>query len=312
MSSKTAVALGFLAVFLSVEAFGASNPTVINPASAYPEGPVLVGDTVYYAEMGADRVVAWNGVENRIVWTGQGCGPTSVARGGEGTLLVLCHKRGSLVRISVDGSTLAVIDRDSNGERFSNPNASVNDAHGGVYFSSSGDFSPFAPARGAVFYFAADGSLRKLAGGIHYANGIALSADGATLFVSEHLGRRVLAYDVTAPGQLAGPRVFLKLDDVLPQDPARPWEAGPDGLATDIDGNLYIAEYGGGRLLIVDRNAALLADVPFPERYTTAPLLIEGGRRILMTAPVSLMDDRAPGKVYVLENPAWSEDRPPD
>lgn len=305
MSSKTAVVLGFLAFFMPVFGLHATELTVVNPSSRYPEGPVLAGKVVYYAEMGADRVMVWDGRKNRRIWSMKDCGPTSVARGAEGSLLVLCHRQGSVARISAAGATLSVLAQDSDGLPFPTPNASVNDAHGGVYFSLSGDFSPYAEARGAVVYLAADGVARRVATGIHYANGVALSADGATLFVSEHLGRRVLAYDVIAPGQLSEGRVFLALDDVLPADPDRPWEAGPDGLATDFADNLYVAEYGGGRLFIVDREAVLLADIPFPERYTTAPLLMDDERRILVTAPASFVNDQAPGKVYVLDNPVW-------
>jgi hypothetical protein len=40
------------------------------------------------------------------------------------------------------GRHARVIDRDAGGRRFVNPNASVNDGSGGIYFSASGDFAP--------------------------------------------------------------------------------------------------------------------------------------------------------------------------
>ncbi len=110
---------------------------------------------VYYAEMGADRVMRGTARPTRVVWSRQGCGPTSVARGGEGTLVVLCHREerspGSRLRRR---RRVAIIDRDADGRPFMTPNASINDAKGGVYFSSSGVFSPTAPAQGAVLYLA--------------------------------------------------------------------------------------------------------------------------------------------------------------
>jgi sugar lactone lactonase YvrE len=309
MSSKAAVAALFpWLALLGISVAAGSGLAVINPQSAYPEGPVVAGGAVYYAEMGADRVMRWDGATDRPIWSRDGCWPTSVARGVGDTLLVLCHIEGAVVRITPGGETLAVIDKDVDGRGFVTPNASVNDAKGGVYFSSSGDFSPTAPATGAVLYLDANGVLRRVAEGIHYSNGVALSPDGTVLYVSEHLSRRVLAFDVAADGSLSGRRVFLRLNDVVAADPSSGWEAGPDGLAMDHRGNLYVAEYGGGRLIIVDKTANLLATIPFPERYTTAAALIDGERRIFVTAPVSLYDPQAYGKVYVVENPVYRSD----
>lgn len=309
MSSKrTAIVLagGVISLFLALPPlFAQSLMTVVNPRSAYPEGPVVAGNAVYYAEMGADRVMRWDGRTNTPVWSQPGCGPTSVARGPEGSLVVLCHIAAELAVITPDGKTLRIIDRDSDGRPFADPNASVNDAAGGVYFSSSGVFAPGAPSQGAVLHLDAAGNLRRLAEGIHYANGVALSADGSVLFVSEHLSRRILAFDVEPGGTLANRRVFLNLDDVVGSDPLRTWEVGPDGLSVDRAGNLYMAEYGGGRVIIVDKAAKLVATVPFPERYTTAPILTDGERRIFVTAPVSLFDPTEPGKVYSAANPAF-------
>lgn len=305
MSSKSAVILTVLAgAALAAEA----DRIVINPHSAYPEGPVTAHGAIYYAEMGDDRVMRWNGTVNAPVWSREGCGPTSVARGTDDTLVILCDREQVLVRITRDGKSVAVIDHDDTGRQFLTPNASINDANGGIFWSASGLFSPTAPIQGAVLYLDKSGRLRRVAEGIHYSNGVALSPDGKILYVSEHLARRILAYDVGANGALSGTRVFLNLDDVVGKDPKRDWDVGPDGLAMDHLGNLYIAEYGGGRLIIVNSHAKLEATISFPEKYVTAPLLIDGDQRIFVTAPVSFEDPEAYGEVYSVVNPLYGKD----
>ncbi len=278
---------------------------VVNPRSEYPEGPVVDGPFVYYAEMGSDRVMRWDGHANVSVWARTGCGPTSIALGDSGSLVVLCDREQVLAEITPDGKTLAVIATDSAGRPFLTPNASINDGKGGIYWTSSGLFWPTSPSQGAVLYLDAHGGLTRLAEGIHYSNGVALSPDGKTLYVSEHLSRRVLEYDVAADGSLSGTRVFVKLDNLEPVDTTRGWEAGPDGLAVDHAGNLYIAEYGGGHVLIVDPRGRLRATIPFPQRYTTAVALLDDDRRLFVTAPASYLDARAPGAVYVVANPLF-------
>jgi gluconolactonase len=286
-------------------ALAADARIVVDGEARYPEGPIATGEGFTYAEMGADRVMVWDGTASRQVWSRRGCGPTSVARYGDG-LVVLCHLEAALAVISREGETLEIIDRDRDGRRFMTPNASINDASGGVYLSSSGLFSPTAPAQGAVLYLAPDGTLGRLSEGIHYSNGVALSRGGRRLYVSEHLSRQVLAYDVGADGSLSGRRVFARLDDYDGVDPGRGWEVGPDGLAADREGNLYIAEYGAGHVLIVGPDARLKATIDVPQRYVTAAALSPDERRILITAPISLMNPTAPGGVYLVANPLFS------
>jgi gluconolactonase len=311
MSSKRArvrvvAAAAFLA-FGAASASTAADRVVVNPRSAYPEGPVVAGNFVYYAEMGSDRVMRWDGHTNMAIWARPGCGPTSVARGGGDTLVILCDEEQVLVRITTAGKTVEVIRTDSEGHPFLTPNASINDAKGGIYWTSSGLFSPTSPSQGAVLYLDKSGGLRRLAEGIHYSNGVGLSPDGEILYVSEHLSRRVLAYDVGADGSLSHTRVFVKLDDLVPKNDNRGWEVGADGLAVDHAGNLYIAEYGGGRLIIVDSGGRLKSIVPFPEQYTTAAVLTDGDRRIFVTAPVSFVDPKAYGEVYSVANPVYGK-----
>lgn len=305
-TGKSSWTAPIVAFFIGIALAGqvvADDRVTLNPKSAYPEGPVLAGGLLYYAEMGSDRVMVWDGDRNRVVWSRDGCGPTSVTRAGEGALNVLCHMEGSVVRIRPSGETVKIIDRDADGLPFRTPNASVNDARGGIYFSSSGGFGPTAPSTGAILYLDRDDRLKRVAEGIHYANGVALTPDGGKLYVSEHLSRQVRIYDVADDGSLSGGRRFVSLDDLVETDAGRGWEVGPDGLAVDRKGNLYIAEYGGGRFVIVDSHAQLLATVAVPERYVTALALADDEARIFITAPVSLFSPTEPGKVYSVANP---------
>jgi sugar lactone lactonase YvrE len=296
-----------LLLVIAAPAF-AQERIVINPEAHYPEGPLWHGGRLLYAEMGADRVRAWDGRKNSQVWKRPGCGPTSVADGGAGTLIVLCHLQNALARIDLNGATRAIIDRDDKGARFPTPNASINDARGGIYFSSSGTFSPLAPAEGSVLYLPAGENVpRRVASAIHYANGVALARDGRTLFVSEHLERRVLAYPVADDGSLGRRRVFVELDRVAPPG-ARGWEVGPDGLAVDSRGNLFIAEYGAGRVLVVDGKGALVATIPIPERYVTAPAFGPDEARVFVTAPSNNTTPPFVGKVYSIANPVFRKD----
>jgi sugar lactone lactonase YvrE len=288
LSSWPALAFFFAlsaAVAGGLEAGGAT----INPKALYPEGPLVDGELLYYAEMGGDRVMRWDGAENHVVWLRNGCGPTSVSQAGGGALNVLCHREEALVRISPSGETLKIIDRDESGLTFRTPNASVNDGKGGVYFSSSGSFSPNAASEGAVLYLDRNDRLRRVAEGIHYPNGVALSPNGKTLYVSEHLSRNILAFDVAEDGTLSDREIFVALDDLVGVEAEQSWECGPDGLAVDRQGNLFVAEYGAGRFLAIDPGGALLEAVAVPEPYITGVALSPDEERIFITAPISRM-----------------------
>ncbi len=296
--------VAFVALVLATlpAAAASSGLSVVNPASAYPEGPSVVDGVLHYAEMGNDRVMRFDGAANAPLWSRDGCGPTSVVPAGDG-LAVLCHLEGVVARITRDGALVEVIARDRDDQPFVAPNAATSDGAGGVYFSSSGVFAPGARATGAILHLAADGTLTRVAEQMHYANGVALSPDRRILYASEHLARRVLAFDVAPDGTLANRRVFVALDDLAGADPDRGWEVGPDGLAADRAGNVIIAEYGAGRLFVVDRAGALLATVPVPLDYVTSSALNADESVLYVTAPAAFAAPDAAGAVYAIPYP---------
>jgi sugar lactone lactonase YvrE len=263
---------------------------------SYPEGPVWIGETLLWAEMGADRVMAWPGDgAPQLFFAREGCGPTAVARYRRDEFLVLCHRDGSLVRVGAAGEPLGTIRGDADGNRLRNPNDAAADGAGGVWLTDPGAFSAAARPAGALYHLAADGRLTRHATGLAYGNGV--HVDGDRLLLSEHLARRVLAFPLAGAG-LGPPEVLVDLDTLGLARPEYP-EAGPDGLEVAPDGTLWVAEYGAGRLLAWRPDRGLLAAVPVPAPYVTSIAFGPGG----MAAVTGVfVNDRAPlpGRIWVL------------
>ncbi len=243
---------GYLAIGLALAAGCAAAEPVIVASGAYPEGLLWQGGRMYFTEMGADRVsIIGNGTTQQF-WSDPGCGPTSIAPFGPNGFLINCHLGKHVVEISATGVT---------GRRFRNagsvpiqdPNASVTDGQGGVFFSDSGIFSVSAPATGKVYHLTAMGVMSEVVGQIRYANGVAFDPGTRTLFVSEHLNRRILALTLDRSQRVTATRVFADFAKVPAARSHTYPEAGPDGIVLR-PGVLVVAEYGEGRVHVFDRD----------------------------------------------------------
>jgi len=246
---------------------GAAHAETLDKEAWYPEGPLWSGDTLLYAEMRADRVSRLGHRGKETYWSRRGCGPTSLAPYDSGTL-VLCHVGRSLVALGADGKEKRIWTRDSAGREFQDPNDSYADKKGGVYFSDPGLFAAGTPGTGVVYYLASDGSVRRVAQGLRYPNGIYLDERTQTLFVDEHLARRVLRYRIGPDGGLTQRRVFADINALTAKVGDYP-EAGPDGLEMGPDGNLYVCLYGEGRVLKLSPDGALLGQLKVRTPYVT-------------------------------------------
>ena len=122
------------------------------------------------------------------------------------------------------------------------------DSRGGVYVSISG---------AGVFYVNPQGVVSKHGDGMQGANGIILSPDEKTLYVTN--GAVVVAFDVRADGSLTNQREFGKL---------RGGTAG-DGSAVDQQGRLYVAT--GASVDVFEPNGTFLGSIPgIPGLHGTA------------------------------------------
>ena len=289
---KLPIAVGAFAFSLGGISFCAivhAEPAIVT-SGAYPEGLLWHGGRMLFNEMGADRVSIIDNAGKSEFWRDAGCGPTSIAPFGRSGFLVNCHLGKFLVELSAQAVTVRRFRTSPSGDSIQAPNASSSDGKGGVFFSDSGIFSTNAPATGRVYHLSADGKMTEVARGIRYANGVAFDTASRTLYVSEHLARRILSLRLDTSQRVTSSSVFA---DFSKHPATRTYSyplAGPDGIALR-PGLLAVSEYGEGRVHLFDRTGkhfnTLKVAMPFVDtvEWDDAGNLYAGGALSNSTPP---------------------------
>lgn len=242
------------------------------PAS-YPEGPVVIDDSAYVAEMTTDRVLrlaSGAAPESRlraeVAFERSGCGPTALAPLARDRIVVLCHLEGALAVLDAKWRLMRLITVSDDDVALDSPNDISADGAGGAYFSNAGRFAPAAPPVGRVMRITPDLSVQTVAAGLKYANGVAVDRGRRRVLVSEHLARRVLSFPLRPDGALGPAEVFLSARDIDALAPFSGPLMGPDGIEIGAAGQVYVAIYGGGAFLKRSADGALSAH-PVATRY---------------------------------------------
>ena len=103
-----------------------------------------------------------------------------------------------------------------------------------------------APRPGQIFCFDERHGARPVCDDVSFPNGMTVSPDGTTLYVSESFANRISKFQIHSNGDL-GPRAnHAEIDGV------------PDGLCLDADGALWVADFTGGRFLRIDADGSLI------------------------------------------------------
>ena len=121
-----------------------------------------------------------------------------------------------------------------------------------------------AESGAGAIYRLVDGEVHVIARRITIPNSICFSPDGRTAYYSDTSEQRVMRLALDASGAPSGdPTVLID---------TREEGLNPDGAVTDEDGNIWLAQWGAGRVACYNPGGRFRDAVPFPTPQVSCPV----------------------------------------
>jgi sugar lactone lactonase YvrE len=153
------------------------------------------------------------------------------------------------------------------------------DSLGNAFINNIGyDFPGGEPQPGFVAVVTPDGRARRVAGDLLFPNGMAVTADDATLIVAESHAGRLTAFDIGTDGELTNQRLWAQLEG-----------AAPDGICIDAEDAVWYADVPNQQCVRVREGGEILATVTL-DRGGFACALSPDGTLYAVTADYSNPD----------------------
>ena len=216
---------------------------------AFGESPRWHNGRLWFSDFGAQEVVAVDmegksEVITRIQGTPMGLGFLP-----DGRMLIVSMRDGLLLRREHDGSLVTHADL-SHLSRYPWSDMVV-DGRGNAYLGNLGFNFPggeFAP--GILILVTPDGTVRQVAKGCAFANGMVVTPDNATLILAESYGHRLTAFDIEATGSLSNRRVWADLGGGF-----------PDGICMDAENAIWYADVPAKRCVRIRTGGEILQTI---------------------------------------------------
>lgn len=245
---------------LAVTAVRAQETTVMTDILG-PEGPLYVDGNLYYVGWISNTLSKWDGKKATVLNSTRRCGHNGLALTKRKTFLLACtEEKGAILELDMNGKQLRRWDADNMGKKFiGGINDVVVTANGGAYATVFGPYKELPTTVAGKILYLAPGKTKwlEVANDLNYANGIGVSADQKTLYVSETVGNCILKFTINGDGSLSGRSNFALLN-VLVKNKTDSWWIGPDSMKVDSLGNIYVAQWSGGKILKIAPDGKLL------------------------------------------------------
>lgn len=266
------------------------NGRLLTTQLEFPEGPIALADgSVIVVEIKGGRLT-------RITAEGQlhtvaelGGGPNGAAIGPDGYCYVCNnggfswrtddgfsrptgvpsnYNGGSIQRVNVATGEVDVLYTHCDGVSLYGPNDIVFDKEGGFWFTDFGKKHDDKLMHGCLYYAKADGSeIRRIAKHLLTPNGVGISPDGQSVYVSETESSRLWRYPVTGIGEVS-------LEEWPSPNGGQFLYGSPlyqrfDSLAVEECGNICVATLVNGGISVISPDGEFLEFYKAPEGYCT-------------------------------------------
>ena len=291
--------MGFLVLASNVAVLGQDADRVVEPAGkvelvkdgfGFTEGPAWdpKAAVLYFTDIPNEKIYRVDDSGKITVFSDASKHANGLMVAADGRMLA-CQMDGQLVAYDLKNAKFAVLTSDYQDKRFNAPNDLVIDKQGGIYFTDPlfRAPTPLPQTVQAVYYRSKSGEVRRITEDLAAPNGIGLSPDGKHLYVIPSRQAEMLVYDVAGPGKLENGRTLCRL-----KQPDGRTDTGGDGMAVDVEGNLYITSNLG--VEIISPAGKHLGLVVFPQQPANVTFGGADRKTMYVTARTGLYQVRMP------------------
>lgn len=195
-------------------------------------------------------------------------GAITPVEGDEGWLLAAGR---GFAHLSPDGAVRALVDVAPEGTRM---NDAACDPQGRFWAGTKAHDNHVGG--GALYRLDRDGHTELMLDGLTISNGLGWSPDGATMYLADTIPRVIHAFSFDGErGTISDSRVLVTVTGE---------GVGPDGMAVDAAGDLWVAIFGGGRVQRYSPDGELRQELHVPVAQTTSCAFAGPGlRRLYVT-----------------------------
>ena len=302
-AARLACSLAALLSFASSTA--AAERTIVNNLLG-PEGPLYIDGKLYYVGWVSGTLSRFDGKTSIVLNHASGCGHNGLALTKQKTFLLACtDEHGAILELDMNGKELRRWNADDKGRTFE---GGINDivvaANGGAYATVFGPYNGLPTAVvGRILYLAPGGQKwRDVADDLNYANGIGVSPDQKTLYVSQTVSNCMLKFAIERDGSLSHRSNFVLLN-LLIKNKVESWWLGPDSMKIDKKGDIYVAQWFGGKVLKLSPQGKLLHVFAIAAGDGTTNVAFDvGERNLYVTVVKDPNDPQARGSIVEIPN----------
>ncbi|WP_297760280.1 SMP-30/gluconolactonase/LRE family protein [uncultured Muriicola sp.] len=233
--------------FFPVYAFQSTDLVAEHSFTEGIEGPAVnrAGDlfAVNFKEQGTIGKVDQKGNGEVFITLPEGSIGNGIRFDKDQNMFVADYAGHKVYRLKNGSKTLEVWAEDST---MNQPNdLAISDA-GFIYLSDPN----WSASTGNIWMVTPSREVRLLEANMGTTNGIEVSPNGKLLYVNESVQRKVWKYDILKDGTISNKRLFFSFEDY-----------GMDGMRCDKKGNLYIARYDKGTVVMISRKGKLRKEI---------------------------------------------------